>query len=212
MAAILPKVFNTGASKASSSYDWYDFASGAAYKKFYLAAGKTSAGGSYFLTDSTDIGSASDTDAAGSTYELRLDAATTADRDFDLTFNTPHVIAGTAYISGRLTCFGDIARTANIKVTIYHVTSGGTETSLGSVTGPTRTGTPVNTKECFAIPLTQKSFAKGEKLRVTLELTTNGNYATVYHDPSGRSTATDSMNGGTLNSQFIVMVPFRVSL
>ena len=202
----LPIVFRSGSGNLTFNVDYYDYATGAGYKKFYLAGAGDSVGNKYFLT--TDSGLNSDTQ--------NYMAGTGSDIDFDLTFNNPTVIAGAeATISFMTLCSGNDGDTFSVAVTVYHVAVGGAETSIGTVTITDADGDPARKmKRTAKLTLTSKALAIGEKLRINLVITAAGTGAAtwkVYFDPAGTISHT-AESGGTINSSASINIPFKIDL
>lgn len=190
MAETLPISFAIPGEGAIASYDWFDFATGAGYKQFYCVGGYNSVAKQYFLNTT-----AMESDTLNSAVQI---AATTADLDFDLTFQRPIVLAaGSVYF--RAACTTSSA-TCYITVNVYHVTSGGTETSLGQ--GITTTMDASSTEEVLVVKfdITKKAFAIGEKLRVNTILTSSASNSTMFYD------------AGTSGKEMHIQIPFEVQL
>lgn len=190
MASTLPVNFQIVGEGAVSSYDWFDFATGAGYKTFYCVGGYNSVAKQYFLNTN-----AMESDELNRSVQI---GATTADLDFDLTFSRPITVAAAAAYF-RASCTTGTA-TCYITVNVYHVTSGGTETSIGQ--GITTTMDASSTEEVFALKfdLTKKAFAIGEKLRVNVILTSSANFSTMFYD------------AGTSGKQMSIQIPFEVQI
>jgi hypothetical protein len=155
MADQLPINFVIPSEPVLKSYDWYDLASAQAYKQFYFMGGGSSAGDTFFLT----------------TNSMRTDSDNfnliSTDKDFDITFNQNLTIAeGTAFF--RCACEETASGSFYVDVTIYHVDSSGTETSLG--TARSRSVSTAGQQLLVSIAVTRKKFSVGEKLRVNLAM------------------------------------------
>lgn len=191
-----PLVFNV---------DYFDYAAGAGYKKYYLAGADDSTSDKYFLT--TDSGLISDNNV----FQI---SGNGADKDFDLTFNNPMTIAAAeATLSYTVTLSGSNGDTFSIAWTVYHVSTGAVETSLGTVTDAgSNDGDPTNyQRRTVKLTLTKKSFGVGDKLRINAIITTNNATTFMKFDPSGHLTYTD-VAGGTINSQAVVNLPFEIDI
>lgn len=205
MAGGVPIVYRGGGSGAIASYDYFDWASGTGYKIFYAGGCKDSAGTANFLTD-RQIDSSFDDGAGFQTIGTETDV----ENNFDLTFNQPAYISGTAVINWTMRVSGTGG--ADLDVTIYHV-SGVTETSLGTATSFSRNHAAEKYyRECLIIPLTSKGFAVGDKLRVECKFTqgTAGQTATYWF--ADRYAVVESASGATVNGSFEVHIPFRIDL
>ncbi len=185
--------------------DYFDFIANAGYKKFYLGGLKDSVGDKYILTNDSTLISDSLTNI--------LDG--TSDIDFDIVFDNPVTIAAAeAAISYTVRSSGNAGTTFTIVWTVYHVTALGAETSLGTVTDPTTTGTGANFwhRRSVKVLLTSKRLNKGEKLRINGVATAAGagNSFRYYIDPSGL-TVTGGAEGGA-SSIADINVPFVLDL
>lgn len=191
-------------SELSPTYDWFDFTSGVGYRTYYACADNASSA-AYFLTTSVIPSSATNA-------RRYLEAQNnTQDRDFDLQFNFPVTLKGDmlVYYSQSIANGGSGA----VTITAYHY-DGSTETSIGTTTAATRTSAGAEYyRDSLKIALTERSFAIGEKLRITLSITETANQAyDVYHDPESRATFTETTTGATIGSNMAVCVPFKVDV
>ncbi len=178
--------------------DYFDFAAGAGYKKYYLAGSDDSVGEKNFLTVDSSLVSDDNNKIFG---------ANGTDIDFDLKFATPITIAAAdATINYTMVIGAD--KSVTIAWTIYHV-RGVAETSLGTVTDTT-SGSGANTQfaRCVKFTLTKKKFSPGDILRVNAIVTSNTTELNGHCaiDPSGRTTL------GTLTSTAVVNVPFEIDI
>lgn len=182
--------------------DFIDFATGAGVKNFYLIASRTSAAAEYAI--------ATDTTLPGDSSVVRYGENATLEQDFDITFGNPATIAAAdGSMSFSVNC--EAAKTFDLTATVFHVTSGGTETPIGTGIALQTTGA-VKERRSFKFTFTKKFFATGDKLRVTLDTISTGAATRTFLDPSGRETLTETVGGGTINSQFIFSVPFEVDV
>lgn len=202
----LPLVFRKSP-EVGYQVDYFDYTTGAGYKKFYLAGGANAAGNQYFLTSDAAINSHYD--------NLILTKTINDDVDFDLTFNT-HTTIATAEAQACFTVYNpDNGKTLIVTINIYHVDKNGTETLIGTTTDATLTATPSESmkRRSFKISLTRKALNIGEKLRINIVLTGDADStALVYIDPSGRSTGTEQTTNATINSSFWLNIPFEIDL
>ena|SRR3990167_1294573 len=207
MAAQLPVVFRSGGGDNTFSFDWFDAVAGAGYKSFYAAGAKNSAGNIYFLTTNSTFKS----DEGNFTVD-----GDSRDLDFDITFNQPITIAAAdVFIQYGLIMNGIDANNMTPTFKIYHVTSGGTETELLSVVGPTTSDADPVRRETRLVKaaITSKVIKIGEKIRfnLTTSSTNMGANCVFYYDPSGHLTFTDG-TGGTGNSSLKIDIPFKIAL
>jgi hypothetical protein len=196
------------------SYDWLDLTSGVGYRKYYAAASNTTGATTYFLATRIVDGP---TLKWFSTITGGINAAVSIDIDFDVEMKIPAVVSGFAYTNFTYNhSAGGNAATRSI-VNIYHVTSGGTETLLGTTTGVDRpAGAPKYYRECIKVSLTDKHFATGEKLRLNIQIigdATAGDSTglELYYDPASLKTYTD-YDTRTIGSSITFDCPFKVNL
>jgi hypothetical protein len=201
----IPIYYRKSAEGATASYDWFDFASNVGYKRFY-AAGATHASAAkvYFLT--TTSGMNSDFENCG--YD-----GNSADIDFDITFNMPIILAASNVYVNVSTRSQNAATTSHFHITVYHVT-GVTETSLGTIESSTITQGGAGSayyRRAVVVPITEKHFKKGDKLRINLVWTcSNGGY--VYFDPASSLSLTEATTGRTIGTNLTVDVPIKIDL
>lgn len=153
MAEILPVNFPIPGENIIVTYSYTDIAEGTGIHVFYMAIVKTSATTIYKLVGSTLEGTSSfnDTTAGGI--------------DFDVSFNTPKTIKGTAYLTGKATISSG---THQVDATIIHY-DGSTETVIGA---NTNSHTLAN-GDVFSIPFTiaETHFKSGDTLRLAIRVT-----------------------------------------
>ena len=207
MAVELPINFRSGSGNLTFNVSYFDYAAGAGYVKYYLAGTDDSVSIKRLLT--TDSSLISDLNACAITA--------TGDYDFDLTFNNPaQIAAADATINYGLELFGNDGFTVTAAWTIYHVTSGGVETSLGSITDTGSVdGNPLQYHvRCVKIPLSTRVLGIGEKLRVNVIITTANSVGSTFRlftDPSGHISYID-VAGGSANSRATLNIPFKIDL
>ena len=191
----------TTASPILASYDYFDFATGLGYKKYYMAGLADSVGNKFILTD--DDGLLADLD----NYRV---GANGTDVDFDITFNnTISIAAANATIS--YTIKTEAAAAITMAWTIYHV-RGGSETSLGTITDSTTTaGGLAYYRKSMKVALTAKDFQIGDILRVNVIVTSNVALGTAFMwiDPAGALSAADTL-GRTVNTSANINIPFKL--
>jgi len=202
MAFELPVVYRKS-SEVGFNVDYIDTITNLGYKKMYCCGGEDSTGSIYFLTTDATIPASQNNRTISATN-------TSTEANFDITFNNTATIAGAdAYVSFSLA----INASASVAVTIYHVNSAGTETSLGTKTSPSRSGGVNNYRESMKIALTKRTFTKGDKLRVEVILTdSDANASNVYIVPAALATLTESVSGRTINTDFFILFPFEIGL
>ena len=183
--------------------DFFDFISGAGYKRFYLAGLEDSVGQKFLLTNDTGL----------SADENNARLLGTTDTDYDITFDNPVTIAAAdASISYTVFASGAGGQSMTIVWTVYHVTSGGTETSLGTVTDTGSDGVGGNAwyRRSVKLALTSKRINKGEKLRVNVAATQTAATFGYYIDPSGLTVTGGT--GGSASPTADINVPFVLDL
>lgn len=188
----------TTVSQQLVNYDWTDLFAGVGYIVFYAGqATATAAAVTSFLTRRT---------LDGYPNKSSTTSATPLDLDFDITFEKEVTIRGDALIN-YTQISGAAGSTATAAIKVYHV-NGATETEIGSITGPTRSA--VTTREMLVVPLTEKHFAIGEKLRLNITFTIVGaNAGTLYFDPSSGISESDDL-GRTVQTNLIMETPFKI--
>jgi hypothetical protein len=210
MSNSLPPFVRSSAG-AVASYSWEDLTQALGYRRYYAIALANSTGYTYSLLSKTIDASTSGATKIG--YYSTAAGASDLDVDFDITFGFPVQVAGaTAFVNYSMAVY-DSAHVYAI-VNIYHVTSGGTETLIGTTTGTTydHNGTKYY-RDTIAVELTTKHFAIGEKLRVNIYLEKAGTNGSVdlFHDPSSLTTYTDK-DSRTIGSDLTVDIPFKIDL
>ena len=197
----VPSVFRNAGGDRTASYDWFDFATGAAYKEFDACGAANSAGSIYFLSNQTF-----DADSTN------LQFGDSADLDFDINFSTPVVIASAdAFIN--FTSYNNTgAKTNTIVFTLYHVTTTGVETSLGTVTCTATSANPFYLRKCTKFAVTSKAVAIGEKLRLNVVHSDDGGTSYIYIDPKSRVTQTETGSGATIGTDLKINIPFKVDI
>ena len=212
MADLLPQNFPTPTESAIVTYDFADVLSRTGYITFYVVGGDNSS--SLFLSP---IVIESDSEK----YSTERASTGTTELDIDLTFNVAQTIKGRLFTALSYTAYGgNGVGTAVVepKVRIYHVTSGGTETEIGTQQTLTSisqgsAASYTDTREMAEFNIAEKRFAIGEKLRLNIEfIATIGTNttATLWHDGANRDiTGRDFLNTA-LPTDIKVLVPFMV--
>ena len=174
LPALVPEVFRFQGQRPQI-VDWTNVIEGVGYKRFYGASLVTEAGtgGLYFLSSKGDLESSSAHQEAGGdcygTYTKTISTTgTMLDIDFDITINYPCIVMNADAIIDLTAVYHTDGANYKATATVNHV-HGATETSLGTLTTPSRVGettAPYNAyRECFKFTLTRKAFAIGDKLR-----------------------------------------------
>ena len=136
---------------ALPTYDFYDLINGNAYKRFYLVGAKTDSGNQFFIT--TDASYTSSVQ----NKTIALSGTTSNDTDFDITIKNAFTIAADDCIFRIYSSFSG-SNDNVMTITVYHVTAGGTETSLGSAV---TSFSNVSGNFVMKFALTQRTFSPG---------------------------------------------------
>lgn len=204
----------------------YSFADGIVaqgYKTYYLCMAANSVSTTKFLSSSaidSNTGLTSPSTRTSLGYQGNNSAnAVRFDYDFDIGFNQAQTIQGKMifnYTQEAVGTGGGQSCTIYCTINAYHVTSGGTETLLGTVTSPSTASSSTDyivLRNCLDIDVTAKHFAIGQKLRINVQVfTAHGGVGNtlgyVYFDPTGATAMHDA--GDTEDSTFEVQIPFRI--
>ena len=180
--------------EAVVTYDVFD-SIGGAFKNFYLLGIQDSTGSVYTLTTDSSI---------GSHVSNMLNTANGMDLDFDIEVTETFLVeAREAAVS--VVLHSD-SGTDSFTFAVVHVDSGDTETSIGTIT--TEDFAQVEGRRTVKIAMTRKRFIKGDKLRLTVTCTANGN-STINYDPTGRKTIGEAGGTNTTN-QAIFQLPIEI--
>lgn len=180
------------------NFDFTDRLAGNSYITFYPTIANT---GSEIYYLSRQV-----MDSQDNNIEVQGTATTTY--DFDTTFDVAAIIKGNAYFNYSTASGG--GSTITVTVTVYHVDSGATETSLGSASSPARAG-GVIARENIKIALTEKNFAVGETLRFEISIGHVGaNPSKLYADPSSINSLTETVStpNRSIGTDFVSKIPF----
>jgi hypothetical protein len=170
--------------------------------------------GSYLFTDATETG-------ASNVYVKLIDY------DYDLLFKTPQVVEGVATVSFTVGIQDNASaeHTGYYVITLYHVSVGAVETSIGTYGSDSagfilnNSGVDKDYRRTYDITCTKTSFNVGEKLRLSVHVygkTSNGAFLLdhrLYHDGSNRQ-ASDNGDGilTSHDTDIVVNVPYRINL
>lgn len=211
---------------AVATYDYFDFAARTGYKKFYLAKASDSQS-SYAIITSQGIDSnplyTNGTQTSASWH-------TALDMDFDLDFNAPAILQGSAYLNLTWEA-ADTANTNSLQayslVNLYLV-SGGTETLIDTASGAIVAvdgGTGVwdgeSKRELFNLDVPNTKVKIGDSIRVNVQIqakcaNTEGLDSTltrVWADPSNREVTTyEDQFGFTNSTDSSITLPFKIDL
>lgn len=219
----IPNNFLT-ATPSIASYDYFDLASGIGYKRFYGIVADTSTGKVYRLdqniTDVTGRVSAT-TDITNTVYYAHTDL------DFDLTFTKYFTVGGEGKLYLTIQTagagVGQNQAAAYIVATIYHVTAGGTETSLGTAQSQeynTNIVAGISRRYLIPITITKKNFIPTDRIRVNVIAMCKyiadgaGGVKTfkIYYDPTNLLTPAVDADGVAGDTSLIFDMPFYIDL
>ena len=192
----LPTPFTT-TSPLVFNIDYFDWAQGAGYKKYYLLGTEDTGGKKYSLTADSTITSPS----------TNYKTAATINLDFDLTFNAPVDIAAATATIEYMIGFGGSMSNSTVW-TIYHY-NGTTETSLGTATASVSASANEWQSVAVQIPLTAKHFAAGDILRINANVTQSHSTTGLHYDPEGVISQT-LKQGGAGTSSTSINIPFEI--
>lgn len=218
----VPNVFQTE-TPYTLNVDYFDYISKTGYKNYFGIVNKDQSAIRYkvvpnFLSSHTSFRKSSPVSITNNSP-----SAVFIDYDFDLAFTNPAIIQGEAAASFTYShVTGGAGDQSNIYciVNFYHVTSGGTETLIGTGTTETvqyNSNTQRSWRRLVFATLTNKKFSNGEKLRINIQLSGfmtagAGTGTTIfYHDPDNEVTnfldVTDT--NITNDSNVLFAIPFK---
>lgn len=186
----VPIIFNRS-DNAVSSYDWKDITQATGYINFYPMRVNIHASDTYILTCNSGI-------TSGNTGLVSWAGNVGTDKDFDITFQKPSLIRGTALFSYYLDPAG-APNGGSVTINIYHVSTGAVETLLATCTASTIGDD--NAWYCVSMPLTTKKFAIGEKLRLNF----------IAGAGASAGTITLTVNPTSAYAS-VLMMPFRIDI
>ena len=201
---VLPEPFTT-TTPIIASFDFFDFAAGAGYKKFYLAGIRDSVGDKFILTTDGTLNASSG--------NFKLDTGTLT-ADFDIQFNNAlTIVNGEAtidYVSGME---GGNTGTLDTVWVVSHV-RGATVTPIGTVSS-WRRGNAGFHQQTLKVTLTEKYFSPGDILRITPTSTyVPGGTGTGYSitlDPAGTVSRSINDTSQTSSSSSSINIPFNLN-
>ena len=196
----------TTTSPIVASYDWKDLRGETGFIRFYGAAATKKTGTTYFLTRNV-------VDAQPILTE-DYNAGAGRSIDFDIKLESPSIISGEATFNiTRQVASAGASVTQTLDITVYHVSAGAVETSLGTVEAVDRVDTVAGIyRECLTINLTEKNFAAGDTLRITVDISkTLANAGYIFHDPASSLTKTE-VDTRTVGTDFTCDIPFKIDL
>jgi len=197
--ALLPKEFPTE-QQVQANYNYFDTVMGVGYVIFYPAIA---------YSDATTTTRFLTTDASYVSDSANFRVIASADIDFDATVEKPlRIAAQEAFINWRQSTGS--GGSASVTWSIIHVDTNSVETVLGTVVGDT-TGASAVEKKGVKVTLTEKTFRKGEKLRVSANIVIGGGNGEVPFDPSGGKASNDA-EGRSVTSQAKIQIPIIIPI
>ena len=198
--AELPIEFPFPTEQSIVTFDFVDLTTGTAFKNFNGVDVLSGAGTKvYDLITNVIFGEVGSTSVSAAAFDI----------DFDLKFERSLALEGIANFNIWFAAGGNVSPA--VQVNLKHVSSGGTETQIG--TEVSKTLSMNNSSDLFSgkytVPLT--FFKPGEKLR--LILTSDSTTMTLYHDPKGRDALSLPGAGvtGVTSTVFSILLPFRIN-
>ena len=200
---MLPEIYRKQSGNLNFNFDWFDYAAGAGYKRFYPCGAGPAAGVAYFLSSKL-------IDTSNQAIYLSV-LNGTLDKDFDITFSNPCYINASDAIVNFTIKKSDAAAVGHATFNVYHANAAAAETLLGTaVSGDNNMSYE---RVCLKIPLTAHSIGIGEKLRINIILVSGaGNISLLYLDPNSGLTLTETTSGRTIHTDCTVDIPFKVNL
>lgn len=203
--------FPTGGDR-SLSLSWYDVVTGYGYKTLYGAKRMEDATTyTYWLMDGTA--------QTYNSYFTTGNHSTAVDIYYDSVFTAPANVGGSFFFEIPIQWYSNDAAptTQNIVITARHVTAGGTETTLGTITKTIAItkSDPNYVYEMIAgkFTLANRHFKRGEKIRLTvataIQSATTG-IMRFYHEPKNYHADT-TLTYPMYSTQLVVNIPFRVN-
>jgi hypothetical protein len=203
----IPTKYAAPQEQAVASYSFYDLTTKVGYKTFYGAKFKENATDKFYLvTDRIDP----------TEFATNSNNNTALEINYDLGFNVPLIMKGTAFFTCTFRQTGSGGTTATI--TAYHVNEAGTETQLGdSVDEIFATGTtPYNNYFIHgaAVVIPNRKFKAGEKFRLSVSTTAGGAGSSVnhQHDPNNITAVGDIGVADYPITALTAVLPFRIDL
>jgi hypothetical protein len=199
MPSQLPVFSRVHGDPSIASYEWVDLNTGFGYRTFYCI-------GSRYSQANTETFFLSPRQMDSSTFNNKKVGS--FDIDFDTTIKVPCIIGGAdAYVEYS---YWTLNITYQVDITVYHVTAGGVETSLGTVQNTNDSGdASTYMRHGQKIALTQKKFAIGEKLRVNVIANASSGSPIFYYD--GIKTLTDD-DSRTVGTDMNIQIPFKIDV
>ncbi len=202
----VPVIYRKSGEGAIATYDFFDLGTGRGIKT--LDAGDAS--GAYILTAQQFYG------WDGFTRKTN----TLIDLDFDMTFNNPILVKGSAIVQFTGSTFrvsgGSTGVTSIFTTYLRKVPVGLTEVDLASaayVLSATLNDGEVNRKLiAFNLDIPKTHFAIGDTLRLTVQASAPGTAkrATIYHDPKNRTFSEAATN--TISSRCELHLPVVIDI
>ncbi len=174
----IPVKYRRGGESVLGTYDFFSTLGGTGYISIYLCGGMHQTDvKEYFLTLDNSISSDEDN------YTL----VGNQNVNFDLEVGKPFRVKEGTAIMGSAN-YNSAGESCQVTWTVYHVDADGNATSIGTAEGDAWTYAS-NSKACrktVKISISEKSFKKGEKLRINVNQTA-GSGSGIRFDPAGRT-------------------------
>ena len=161
------------------TFDFSDIATGLGFELFYGTPAIDSSGTTYSLLPNAV---ASNSSTGTSSVQIGVGTKT---MEFDSSvFNLPRTAKGTAYISMIKQSSVTLAQSIKAQIAIVHADLSVTNISSEFETTQTLAISPTKTTDLLALPLTQTTIKKGEKLRMILKIVidASGGNGFLFHD------------------------------
>ena len=194
-----------------TSFDASDIVTGKVYKRYYACRGTTSDFLTTLQVDTNTFRTGGAIDAGGSFLAIGSEI------NFDLLFEKTWIVEGKMIVNAPvfIDAFGGGGGDSRLVVYIYHVSSGGTETQIGTVTTGTHNaagGVDKSKMFCMDMAIARKKFKRNEKLRFALNLEGKGgsgaSEAYVYHDPNSKGSLANDSDANAVETIITLDIPF----
>jgi hypothetical protein len=208
----VPDRYAEGGDPAVISYDFFDISTGTQYVNFYPFSTWETTAEVKSITSEDNLASYKVGTSAGVNTAMNF--------DFDFTLAFALTIKGKAYINIPFGFVGSAGvPTPTYTISLYKVV-GVTETLLGTQAVCTRNASFINTgmnTQMLSVSMniaTPVSFAPGDKLRLSVEITSPGASKEIimFHDPKNRS-ATEYLplyTGASATTQSKINLPVKI--
>jgi hypothetical protein len=190
-----------------ASYDYQDIANGSGVVTFYGTTTTDLGSGINYALTSTD-------DYADTTITKRPTGTTTVNF-YSLAFNIPRTLKGTAYVVLPIETSTTSTANSNLQFRLKILETDGSTTRNITSNLTFSTTEQSRTHILFVeMPITEDTIREGEKLLLTIILTSVGTgNINIMHDPKNRyNTASTNNEGNSVSAIMKVLVPFKVDV